>query len=172
MARSWSFPPFRLDVGTGSLWRDDALVPLPPKPFAVLAALVAHAGQVVTKETLFAAAWPETAVTDGVLKGCIRQIRRALGERGKTAQYIATVHRRGYRFCAPVTPVEAPPLTYAHRPRRASWGGRRSWPSTLSGGGTRRGPCSIYGRPRRPPASAVPTGKRSGHIQQPRRKAF
>ena len=108
MARSWSFPPFRLDLDTGSLWRDDTLVPLPPKAVAVLAALVAQAGQVVTKEALFAAAWPETAVTDGVLKGCIRQIRRALGERGRTARYIATVHWRGYRFCAPVTPVEAP----------------------------------------------------------------
>ena len=67
MAQAWSFPPFRLEVSTGSLWRDDVLVPLPPKPFAVLAALVAQAGQVVTKEALFAAAWPDTAVTDGVL---------------------------------------------------------------------------------------------------------
>jgi predicted ATPase/DNA-binding winged helix-turn-helix (wHTH) protein len=108
MARSWSFPPFRLDLGTGSLWRGDALVPLPPKPFAVLATLVAHAGQVVTKEALFDAAWPDTAVTDGVLKGCIRQIRHALGERAGTASSIATVHRRGYRWCVPVTPVEGP----------------------------------------------------------------
>ena len=107
MAWSWSFPPFRLDLGTGSLWRDDALVPLPPKPFAVLATLVAHAGHVVTKETLFEAAWPETAVTDGVLKGCIRQIRRALGERAGTESCIATVHRRGYRWCVSVTPTEA-----------------------------------------------------------------
>ena len=107
-ALSWGFPPIRLDLGTGSLWRDDALVPLPPKPFAVLATLVAHAGQVVTKEALFAAAWPDTAVTDGVLKGCIRQIRRALGERAGMASSIATVHRRGYRFCLPVTPIEAP----------------------------------------------------------------
>jgi DNA-binding winged helix-turn-helix (wHTH) protein/predicted ATPase len=105
MALSWSFPPFRLDVSTGSLWRDDELVPLPPKPFAVLAALVARAGQVVTKDALFEAAWPDTAVTDGVLKGCIRQIRRALGEGAGTAAYIATVHRRGYRFRMPVTPV-------------------------------------------------------------------
>jgi DNA-binding winged helix-turn-helix (wHTH) protein len=105
MARSWRFPPLRLEENTGSLWRDDALVPLPPKAVAVLTTLVAQAGQVVTQEALFAAAWPETAVTDGVLKGCIRQIRRALGERGKSAQYIATVHWRGYRFCAPVTTV-------------------------------------------------------------------
>jgi len=108
MARSWSFPPFRLDLGTGSLWRDDTWVPLPPKAFAVLVTLVAQAGQVVTKEALFEAAWPDTAVTDGVLKGCIRQIRRALGERAGTASSIATVHRRGYRFCVPVTPVEEP----------------------------------------------------------------
>jgi transposase len=40
---SWSFPPFRLDPTTGSLWRDDQLVPLPPKPLAVLATLVAQA---------------------------------------------------------------------------------------------------------------------------------
>jgi DNA-binding winged helix-turn-helix (wHTH) protein len=86
--QSFSFPPFRLDLVTGSLWRDEQLVPLPPKPFAVLATLVAQAGQVITREALFASVWPETAVTEGVLKGCIRQIRRALGERGATAQYM------------------------------------------------------------------------------------
>jgi DNA-binding winged helix-turn-helix (wHTH) protein len=104
---SWSFPPFRLDTATGSLWRDAQLVPLPPKPLAVLAALVAQAGQVVTKEALLDAVWPDTAVTEGVLKGCIRQIRQVLGETAEAPQYIATVHRRGYRFVAPVTPVAA-----------------------------------------------------------------
>jgi predicted ATPase/DNA-binding winged helix-turn-helix (wHTH) protein len=104
---SWSFPPFRLDPVTGSLWRDEQLVPLPPKPFAVLACLVEYAGQVVTKEALLDAVWPETAVTEGVLKGCIRQLRRVLGETTGTPQYIATVHRRGYRFVAPVMLVPA-----------------------------------------------------------------
>src|SRR5262245_48979591 len=56
---------------------------------------------------LLDAVWPDTAVTEGVLKGCIRQLRWALGETGPTAQYIATVHRRGYRFLAPVIPVVA-----------------------------------------------------------------
>jgi DNA-binding winged helix-turn-helix (wHTH) protein/predicted ATPase len=104
----WSFPPFRLDPGTRSLWRDDALVPLPPKPLAVLAVLVAQAGQVVTKEALLDAVWPDTTVTEGVLKGCIAQIRRVLGAEGTQAQYIATVHGRGYRFIAPVTLLLAP----------------------------------------------------------------
>jgi predicted ATPase/DNA-binding winged helix-turn-helix (wHTH) protein len=104
---SWSFPPFRLDPDTGSLWRQDTLVPLSPKPVAVLAVLVAQAGQVVPKAALLEAVWANTAVTEGVLKSCIRQIRQALGEGRGTVQYIATVHGRGYRFIAPVTLVSA-----------------------------------------------------------------
>jgi hypothetical protein len=44
--------------------------------------------------------------SQGVLKTCIGQIRQVLGETGRTPQYIATIHRRGYRFIAPVTIVE------------------------------------------------------------------
>jgi DNA-binding winged helix-turn-helix (wHTH) protein/predicted ATPase len=102
----WSFFPFRLDPSTTSLWRHEQLVALPPKPFAVLAYLVAHAGEVVTKEALLDAVWPEVAVTEGVLKGCIRQIRQVLGETAQAPQYIVTVHRRGYRFIASVTAEE------------------------------------------------------------------
>jgi class 3 adenylate cyclase/predicted ATPase len=100
--RHWCFGPFRLDPTTASLWRDAVLLPLPPKPCAVLAYLVAHAGQVVAKETLLAAVWPDTAVTEGVLKTCLGQIRQVLGETARTPQYIATLSRRGYRFVAPV----------------------------------------------------------------------
>jgi len=100
--RQWCFGPFRLDPTTEILWRDEVLLPLPPKPFAVLAYLVAHAGQVVSKETLLDAVWPNTAVTDGVLKTCLGQIRQTLGETARAPQYIATLHRRGYRFVAPV----------------------------------------------------------------------
>lgn len=100
---SWGFGPFRLDLGSGSLWRGEQLIRLPPKPLAVLAYLAAHAGQVVPKETLLAAVWPEVVVTEGVLKTCLGQIRHILGETAKAPRYIATVHRRGYRFIAPMT---------------------------------------------------------------------
>jgi predicted ATPase/DNA-binding winged helix-turn-helix (wHTH) protein len=109
-APSWCFGPFRLDPAAPSLWRDDQLVALPPKPLAVLAYLVAHAGQVVTKDTLLAAVWPDTVVTEGVLKTALGQIRQVLGERAKTPHYIATVHRRGYRFIAAVSAAEPPPV--------------------------------------------------------------
>jgi DNA-binding winged helix-turn-helix (wHTH) protein len=100
--RQWCFGPFRLDLTTESLWRDEVLLPLPPKPFAVLAYLVVHAGQVVSKETLLEAVWPDTVVTEGVLKTCLGQIRQVLGETARAPQYIATLYRRGYRFVAPV----------------------------------------------------------------------
>src|SRR5262245_28763875 len=106
--RQWCFGPFRLDPTTETLWRDEALLPLPPKPLAVLVYLVTHAGQVVSKEALLEAAWPETAVVEGVLKTCLAQIRQALGDRARVPQYIATVHRRGYRVDAPVEDCQRP----------------------------------------------------------------
>jgi DNA-binding winged helix-turn-helix (wHTH) protein len=79
-----------------------------PKLLAVLWTLVSQAGQVVTKDVLLAQGWPETVVSEGVLTACIRRLRRVLGEAPQHPQYIATVHRVGYRFVAPVTRGEAP----------------------------------------------------------------
>jgi predicted ATPase/DNA-binding winged helix-turn-helix (wHTH) protein len=108
----WRFGPFRLDTAQACLWRGDQLLPLAPKPLAVLAYLVAHAGEVVTKAALLDAVWPETVVSEGVLKTCMGQIRQVLGETARHPRYIATVHRRGYRFIAPVTQATpAPPAT-------------------------------------------------------------
>jgi DNA-binding winged helix-turn-helix (wHTH) protein len=85
------------------------MLALRPKPFAVLTYLVSHAGQLITKEALFEAIWPETVVSDTVLKACIRQIRQVLGDTARTSRFILTVHRRGYRFIAPVTEVNQTP---------------------------------------------------------------
>ena len=108
---SWSFGPFRLDPASGCLWRGEELLPLPPKPLAVLTTLVAHAGQVVTKETLLEAVWPETVVTEGVLKTSLGQVRQMLGETARAPQYIATVRGRGYRFIAPLSTSAQPAAT-------------------------------------------------------------
>jgi predicted ATPase/DNA-binding winged helix-turn-helix (wHTH) protein/class 3 adenylate cyclase len=105
------FGPFTFDPTTGSLWRGGALLSLLPKDAAVLAVLVQHAGQVVLKETLLEAVWPETYVTETVLKNSIARLRRLLGDQLKTPHYIETRARRGYRFLAAVetrAPVERP----------------------------------------------------------------
>jgi DNA-binding winged helix-turn-helix (wHTH) protein/tetratricopeptide (TPR) repeat protein len=63
-----------------------------------LSYLVEHAGQLVTKEELLDALWPDTYVTDAVLKVYIGELRKALGDDPKTSRFIETAHRRGYRF--------------------------------------------------------------------------
>ena len=118
--RLWHFGPFALDPINGCLWQDGVLVRLPPKPFVVLAYMVMHAGQVVTKETLMEEAWPATAVSDGLLKSCINQIRKTLGDTTDTSKDIATVHRRGYRFVAAMSTFDPSPAdAIADLPPRA-----------------------------------------------------
>src|SRR5215813_4321570 len=111
-----SFGPYRLEGPHGPLWCDAQVVPVPPKALAVLWRLVTQAGQVVTKEALLDAVWAGTVVSEGALTTCLRTLRQALGEDAQQPRYIATVHRLGYRFVAPVTagagaapPPEPPP---------------------------------------------------------------
>ena len=89
---------WRVDWANECVWHGRERVRLPPKVFAVLRLLVAQTGQLVTKEVLLQAVWPETVVSEGVLTMCISELRKALGETAQAAQFIQTVHRRGYRF--------------------------------------------------------------------------
>lgn len=70
-----------------------------------------HAEQLVTKDELMSAVWPDTVVGDDALTGCIRDLRKVLGDEAKTPHYIETVHRRGYRFIAPLSATPPVPST-------------------------------------------------------------
>ena len=98
----WCFAEFRVDADNACLWRGTEAVPLTPKAFDVLHYLVQHADRLVSKETLLDAVWPETAVSDVVVRVAIGELRRALGDTAQGSRYIVTVPRRGYRFVAPV----------------------------------------------------------------------
>src|SRR5262245_21328909 len=98
----WCFACFRLDPVNACLWRATEAVPLPPKIFAVLHYLVTHPDRLVRKDELLDAVWPETAVTEAVLRVAIGAVRKALGDTAQTPRFIATVPRRGYRFLVPV----------------------------------------------------------------------
>lgn len=71
---------------------------LSPKAYAVLACLFQRAGQLVTKDELLTAAWPDVFVVEGVLKNTVRELRELLGDDARAPRFIETVHRRGYRF--------------------------------------------------------------------------
>jgi len=89
-----------LDLDRGSLFRGEDEIALRPKTFAVLSHLIRNHGRLVSKDELFAAVWPNIAVTDDTLVQSIGELRRALGE--EASQLIKTVPRRGYRFDAQV----------------------------------------------------------------------
>ena len=87
------------------------MIKLTPKAFAVLRYFVDRPGQLVSKQALFEAIWPQTYVSDIALSVCIREIRKAFNDDAKNPRFIETVHRRGYRFVArliPAAPVPSP----------------------------------------------------------------
>ena len=79
-------------------WRGTAQVPLRPKAFAVLHYLVVHAPQLVTQAEVLQAVWGDASVSEGLLRGYIRDLRAALGDEAQAPRFIATVARRGWRF--------------------------------------------------------------------------
>ena len=119
----FSFGPFRLDSNNAGLWRGAHAVALTPKAFAVLQYLLEHAGELAPKEAFFAAVWHDAVVSDGTLKVCIAEIRRALQDDARTPQFIKTEHRRGYRFICPVQTLQSETVELAtSRPTRSLTG--------------------------------------------------
>ena len=92
-----SFGRYRLEP-RGGLKSGAREVRLTPKALALLSFLAERRGEVVTKEELFGAVWPNTAVGDAALVTCIQELRKALRDNARRPRYIETLHRRGYRF--------------------------------------------------------------------------
>ena len=104
----YKFGGFQLDPSEHRLLREGQAVPLTPKTFDLLVFLVSHPGKLVTKDQILAAVWPESFVEEANLTVSVSALRKALGERPGEKQYIDTIPKKGYRFTAPVTEVEAP----------------------------------------------------------------
>ena len=96
--RSYEFGPFRIDTVNRLLLRDGEPVPLKAKAVETLLVLVESKGQVLEKDDLMQALWPDSFVEEANLTQNIYMLRKALGDNS----YIETVPRRGYRFSAQV----------------------------------------------------------------------
>jgi pimeloyl-ACP methyl ester carboxylesterase len=105
--RILTFANFRLDPISGHLYRESEPVALAPKAFALLQYLARHAGRLVSKQELLSSVWPNVFVGDAVLKSTIREVRKALGDDSANPRFIETAHRRGYRFIATTTAIDA-----------------------------------------------------------------
>jgi len=112
----YDFGQFRLDAAERLLLREGQSVPLTPKSFDLLLALIEHHGHLLEKDELMKLVWPDAIVEEANLSYNISLIRKALGEGENGQRYIETVPKRGYRFVAEVTKVageETPPARMA-----------------------------------------------------------
>jgi DNA-binding winged helix-turn-helix (wHTH) protein/Tol biopolymer transport system component len=98
-----SFGPFAFDTHTRLLSRGGQEVPLPPRVLGVLELLLQRAGDVVARQELIDTVWKDAFVTDTSLAEAVSVLRQALADDPQSPTYIQTLHRRGYRFVAPVS---------------------------------------------------------------------
>ena len=96
----FEFGPFRLDPSERLLMRDGEPVPLAPKVFDTLMALIENSGRLLDKDELMSMLWPDTFVEEATLARNISDLRKALGESTGKQKFIETVPKRGYRFTA------------------------------------------------------------------------
>ena len=105
------FGVFELDLRAGELRKHGLRVRLQEQPFQVLATLLEHPGEVVTRKELQKKLWPADTFVDfdHGLNKTINKIREALGDSAESSRFVETVARRGYRFLAEVKVVDAAP---------------------------------------------------------------
>ena len=130
MSENYKFGSFELRVDRYELLRAGNPIRMEPKPLEVLAELLRHAGELVTKAELMETVWAERVVTESVITRCINRLRAALEDESQTL--IHTVHGHGYRFMGEVqvaretdTPPTAAEFTRLRPndspPMRANW---------------------------------------------------
>ena len=99
-----SLGEFVVDASLNEIRRGGTAIRVKPKSMAVLLRLAESAGEVVDRETLFSSVWGNAQLTDDVLTQAIAEIRRALGDSSRDAQFVQTVPTKGYRLLQPTWP--------------------------------------------------------------------
>jgi TolB-like protein/DNA-binding winged helix-turn-helix (wHTH) protein/Flp pilus assembly protein TadD len=98
------FGVFEVNLRSGELHKHSIKIKLHDQPFQILAMLLEHQGEVVTREQLRQKLWPtDTCVDFDVgLNSAVKKLRDALGDSAETPRFVETLPRRGYRFLAAV----------------------------------------------------------------------
>jgi eukaryotic-like serine/threonine-protein kinase len=112
--RRTRFGAYEVDLRSGEIYKHGIRLKLQDQPFQVLAILLEHAGEVVTREELHQKLWPADTFVDfdTGLNSAIKKLRDVLSDSADEPRYIETLPRRGYRFIAIVEngplPASAP----------------------------------------------------------------
>lgn len=97
-AEKYRFADFELNSSERILFQDGRRVPLTPRAFDLLLALVRADGHLVSKEALLDEVWADAVVEEGNLNRTISSLRKALGDVKRNSKFIETVPKSGYRF--------------------------------------------------------------------------
>jgi TolB-like protein/DNA-binding winged helix-turn-helix (wHTH) protein/Tfp pilus assembly protein PilF len=122
---AYEFGPYRLEPSTRRLLRGGEAVPLTPKAFDLLHALLERRDRVVDKAELMGLVWPDSFVEEANLSQTIFVLRKTLGDGPDGRPFIDTVPRRGYRFAAGVRQETRKPAAAARAP--ATWRSHARW---------------------------------------------
>jgi DNA-binding winged helix-turn-helix (wHTH) protein len=97
------FGDFEFDEKSTQLRREGSLVPINGQCLDLLVLMLDRPGQVITREEIRAALWPDSNVDyEHSLDVLVNRLRMTLGDRGQRARYIQTVRKKGYRFAAEI----------------------------------------------------------------------
>ena len=102
--RPMRFGVFEVDLHTGELRKQGLKIKLRDQPFQILLLLLAHPGEVVSRDELQKQLWPADTFVDfdRGLNKAVNHLRDALGDSAESPRFIETLPKRGYRFIAPV----------------------------------------------------------------------
>jgi len=100
------FQDFKVNLETGEVWKNGIRLKLQDQPFKVLATLLRHSGQIVTREELRQLIWPQESFGDfdHAINLAVTKLRNTLGDSADVPHLIETLPRRGYRFIGLVAP--------------------------------------------------------------------
>lgn len=98
------FSAYEVHLRAGELFRAGHKIRLQVQPFHLLAMLLEHPGEVVTREDLQRRLWPADTFVDfdHSLNTAVKKLRLALSDDKKKPRFIETLPKRGYRFIGAV----------------------------------------------------------------------
>ncbi len=102
----YRFGSFSLDLERGALRGPEGDVHLRHQAFKLLVVLVEEAPNILAHDQLLDRVWGMEHLSASSLKQAISEVRQALGDDPSNPAFVETVHRRGYRFIAPVEIVD------------------------------------------------------------------
>jgi TolB-like protein len=105
MSTMLRFDGFEVDLEAGRLFKRGSRIRLREQSFQVLAMLLEHPGEVVTREDLRRRLWPTDVFIDfeNSLNAAVARLREALGDSAERPRFIETLPKRGYRFIGAIS---------------------------------------------------------------------